>query len=270
MITPAEARYRIRFLEESAQRNTPVHRLSPLVLLTLTLVFSLCVISMDKYALSPLLPFALYPLYLLLTAEIPWKVLTLWLKSTLPLLIGLGFLNPFLDPQQVQLLPGVVLSAGWISFLSLLLKGILTVSTGLSLIAIAGLPRLGLALRRAGLPEVLVLQLVLMGRYITLLLEEGSRILEAWQLRSPGQKGLPPAVWGPLMGQWLMRTLDRAHRIYQAMKLRGFSGSFPQPPLQPLNRHDWHFMLLWLTYFLFCKAVNIPLFLGNLFTGGLS
>ncbi len=237
--------------------------------MTVTLVFIFCVISLDKYAFSALLPFALYPLYMTLVGEIPINVLGLWLKAALPLLIGLGLLNPFLDTREILLFSDFTVSAGWISYLSLLIKGILTTTAALSLIATTGLPRLGLAMRRLGFPEMLVLQLMLMGRYITLLLEEGSRILAAWHLRAPGQKGLSPTVWGPLMGQWLMRTLDRSHRIYQAMKLRGFTGQYPLAPLGSLTSRDWWFLLCWTVYFLINRAVNLPLWLGHLLTGGI-
>lgn len=270
MISPAEARNRIRFLDESAQKKTVLHTLNPFATMSVTLVFIFCVISLNKYAFSALLPFALYPLYMTLVGEIPLNVLRLWLKTTLPLLIGLGFLNPFLDSREILLFSEFTVSAGWISYLSLLLKGILTTAAALSLIATTGLPRLGVAMRRLGFPEILVLQLMLMGRYITLLLEEGSRILAAWHLRAPGQKGLSPAVWGPLMGQWLMRTLDRSHRIYQAMKLRGFTGQYPLAPLKPLNSKDWFFLLFWTVYFIINRAVNLPLWLGHLLTGGIS
>lgn len=270
MISPAEARNRIRFLDESAQKNTALHQLNPFSTLTVTLVFIFAVISLDKYALSALMPLSLFPLIMILAGEIPLKSLGHWLKAALPLLIGLGILNPFMDAAPIPVFYGFSISAGWISYMSLVLKGILTTSAALCLIATTGLPRLSLALRRLGFPEIMVLQLMLMGRYITLLLEEGTRILGAWHLRAPGQKGLPPHVWGPLMGQWLMRSLDRSHRIYQAMKLRGFAGQYPLAPLQPLNRKDFSFLAFWITYILINRAVNLPQWLGQLLTGGLS
>lgn len=270
MITPTEARDRIRFLEESAQKKTFFHELNPFAALAVTLFFTLCVISLGKYSLSALLPFALFPLYTAFMGELPANVLLLWLKASLPLLLGLGIVNPFLDKETFLFLGFFSVSAGWISFLTLLIKGLLTVSAALCLVAFTGLPRLSFALRRMGFPKVMVLQLLLMGRYTTLLLEEGSRILSAWRLRSNGQRGLLPDVWGPLMGQWLMRTLDRSRRIYQAMKLRGFSGEYPQPPIMPLSRKDLAYMFFWISYFLINRGVNLPQLIGHLLTGGLS
>lgn len=269
MMSPAEARNRIRFLDESAYGRTPLHRLNPFISLGVTLTFIAVVISLPKYALSALLPLALFPLYTVSAGNIPVRSLLLWLRAVLPLLLGLGLLNPFLDPDRLILWSQFSISAGWLSYLSLILKGMLTTTAALALIATTGLPRLALALRRVGIPQVLVLQLVLMGRYIALLLEEGSRIYSAWQLRAPGLRGLPPQVWGPLMGQWLMRTLDRAQRIYQAMKLRGFDGAYPAAPLLPLTRADFTYFFFWTAYLLLNRAVNMPQWLGRLLTGGL-
>ncbi len=267
---PGEAASRLRLLEELAQGHSPLSRRSPYALLPVTLLFILTVISFPTHAVSALLPLLLYPLYALHAAEVPGALIRQWLKAAMPLLLGLGVLNPFIDTAPVVLAGGFALAAGWLSFLSLLLKGGLTVTAGLCLVAAAGLPRLALALRRLGMPELIVLQLLLMSRYLSLLLEEGARIGAAWRLRSAGTGGLSPKVWGPLMGQWLLRSLDRSRRIYQAMRLRGFSGAYPLPAPPPMNAADWRFLLLWSLYFLTVRLINLPQLLGLLFTGGLA
>jgi len=267
---PGDATSRLRLLDELAQSDTVLGRRSPYALLALTLLFILTVISFPVYTVSALLPLLLYPLYALNAAEVPGLLVRQWLKGVMPLLLGLGVLNPFIDDAPVMLAGGFSLAAGWLSFLSLLLKGGLTITAGLCLVAACGLPRLALALRRFGVPELLVLQLLLMSRYLSLLLEEGSRIHAAWRLRSAGTGGLSPTVWGPLMGQWLLRSLDRSRRIYQAMRLRGFSGAYPLPPLTPMGTADWRFLILWSLFFLTVRLINLPQFLGLLLTGGLS
>lgn len=266
---PAEALDRIRFLDEAACKDTALSRRSPGVLLALTLLFILCVVSFPKYTLSGLVPLALYPLYALSAAEIPGPVVRLWLKAGYPLLLGLGILNPLLDPARVALPFQLSVSAGWLSLFSLLLKGTLTLTAGLALIGATGLPRLTGTLRRLGVPEPITLQLLLMGRYLSLLLEEGTRITSAWQLRSAGRKGLTPEVWGPLMGQWLLRSLDRSHRIYQAMKLRGFDGDFHEAAPAPVSGRDWRFLAFWASYFIINRLFNLSQLLGMLLTGGL-
>lgn len=61
-------------------------------------------------------------------------------------------------------------------------------------------------------------------RYISVLLAETQRVVQAYELRAPGQKGIHFKVWGSLMGQMLLRSMDRAEVIYESMCLRGFVG----------------------------------------------
>ena len=58
-------------LDRLARRDTPVHRIDPRAKLLTTLAFLVCVISFEKYELSALLPFALYPVVLMAAADLP-------------------------------------------------------------------------------------------------------------------------------------------------------------------------------------------------------
>lgn len=53
-----------------------------------------------------------------------------------------------------------------------------------------------------------------------------AEVVQAYELRAPGQKGIHFKVWGSLMGQMLLRSMDRAEVIYESMCLRGFDGVF--------------------------------------------
>lgn len=142
-----------------------------------------------------------------------------------PLVLGIGILNPVFD-HQVFAVGGLTLSMGWITFISVCLKCLLTVFAALLLIATTGMNNLAAALRMLRIPKLFVLQLLLTYRYISVLLEEVSLIWRAYSLRAPGQKGINWKVWGPLIGQLILRTFDRAQRVYQAMCLRGFTGEY--------------------------------------------
>ena len=74
---------------------------------------------------------------------------------------------------------------------------------------------------------MLTTTILLIYRYIVLLLQEGIRIATAYALRAPGQKGIQFRAWGSLLGQLLLRSLDRAQLVYESMQLRGFAGAFP-------------------------------------------
>ena len=121
---------------------------------------------------------------------------------------------------------GLIISRGWVTFLSILIKSCLSVGISLLLIATTGMDILAAALRMLKVPKIFVLQLLLTYRYISVLIEEVSRMMRAYTLRAPSQKGIHRSVWGSFVGQLILRTFDRAQRIYQSMALRGFKGEY--------------------------------------------
>jgi cobalt/nickel transport system permease protein len=69
-------------------------------------------------------------------------------------------------------------------------------------------------------------------------------------------------VFASMVGILLLRTLDRAGRVYRAMRARGFEGEIRM--LRPLSfspSKDGLFLLVWGGYFLTCRLVNLPEFL---------
>ena len=68
--------------------------------------------------------------------------------------------------------------------------------------------------------------ILLIDRYIYILGQEAERIMTAYKLRAPSQKGIHYKAWGPLVGQWLIRSMERAQIVYESMTLRGYQGEF--------------------------------------------
>lgn len=79
---------------------------------------------------------------------------------------------------------------GEISMVTLMIKGILTVIAIYILIITTTIDRVCMALRKIHIPEIIVMIIQLIYRYINVLLKETKRIVEAYSLRAPGQKGL--------------------------------------------------------------------------------
>ena len=82
------------------------------------------------------------------------------------------------------------------------------------------------ALQKLHVPGTFVTVLMLTYRYIIVLLKEMERMTDAYTLRAPGQKGLHYKVWGTMVGQLLLRSMDRAQTVYDSMRLRGYCGEF--------------------------------------------
>lgn len=261
--------YKMFILDELADKKTVVHRINPLVKLVVTLVYLFCVVSFDKYDISGLIPLFLYPVAVIALGDIPLKPLIAGLAISAPMVIGMGIFNPILDRSVVTSIQGVDITAGMISFMSLLIKCSLTVSAALLLLATTGINKIAAALQKLHVPRIFITQLLLTYRYISVLMGETARVYNAYKLRAPYQKEISKNVWGSLIGLLLLRTYDRAIRIYQAMKLRGFDNQYYGVSLAGLRKPDIIYLLLWSVFFVIAKYINIPILLGILMDNAL-
>lgn len=253
----------IHELDELALRRTLVNRLHPLAKLIATLIFLVTVLSFNKYALSGVLGMGIYPLFLYQLAD-----LSLWqgvkrFKTVAVLLLGLGLANVYFDMQIATQIFGISISGGWLSLCVLLLKGLWSFLAVCLLIATTGMEQICYALQLLHLPKVMVVVLLLTYRYLVLLLQEGSRISAAYTLRAPYSKGIEVRAWGTLLGQLLLRSVDRAQLVYESMSLRGFDGTF----YIQSTAHGYSAWLFVMLSFLFCLIFRLlPVFeiLGRL------
>jgi len=258
--------YKMFIMDELAERNTAIYRINPVIKLAVTLTYIALVLSYGKYDISGLIPLFFYPVIVLAAGDIPLKPILSGLAISAPLVIGAGIFNPFMDRDVVLVIQGIHISAGMLSFLSLLIKCCLTVSAAVLLLATTGINRIAAALHRLHIPQIFIIQLLLTYRYISVLMEEASRVNTAYALRAPCQKGISMHVWGSLVGQLLLRTYDRAARLYHAMKLRGFESRYYGVNLDRIRKADILYLLGWSTFFLVVKFINIPMLIGALMT----
>lgn len=260
--------YNMRLLEDLSCKDTFIHRLHPLVKLLTTVAYLTVVVSFGRYEISRLLTFVFYPVFIFALAEIPTVPIFKRILIIEPLIIGIGILNPIFDHQLVTFC-GVEFSRGWVILFSIIVKSGLTVTSALLLVATTGMDKLAEAMRMLKIPKIFVMQLLLTYRYITVMIEEVARALRAYSLRAPNQRGIHRSVWGPLTGQLLLRTFDRAQRIYQSMCLRGYTGEYNTGSQSRINLYDLLYLAIWCLFFIIIRIYNIPLIIGSLLTGGI-
>jgi cobalt/nickel transport system permease protein len=82
------------------------------------------------------------------------------------------------------------------------------------------------ALERLGCPDKLIFLLLVSARYVHLLLEEWQTLITAAKLRgfSPRAGVHSWRTLASLLGLLLVRSHERSRRVYEAMRLRGFTG----------------------------------------------
>jgi cobalt/nickel transport system permease protein len=254
-------------LDRLSLRDTAVHRLDPRAKVVATMLFVVAVVSFPRYEVLSLLPFFLFPVLMATLGDIPAGYVAKKVVAVSPFALFVGMFNPLFDPGTVAILPGVTVSAGWVSFASILLKFALTISAALLLIATTSFPGICRGLRRMGAPALFVSQLLFLYRYLFVLLEETVRVVRARDMRSFGGRGTGMRVFVRIVGTLFLRTVERAERIYGAMLARGFRGEVPSMGREALRIEDAAFVLASGSFFALCRLVPVPETIGRFVRG---
>jgi len=258
------AYYDLGRLDLLAEKDSPIHRLDPRAKVAATLVFIIYVVSFSRYEIARLLPFFLFPALMIGIADLPFGYLLRKLILVSPFVIFIGVFNPFLDREIMFQVGTFEVSGGWLSFISILLRFILTVGAALLLIATTGFPAICMALEKLGLPEILTVQLLMLYRYLFVLIEESIRIMRAYTLRSFSGKKPRYQVFKQLLGNLLLRTIDRAQRIHMAMLSRAFTGEIKTARQFSFGTPEIFYLAGCITLFTFIRFVNISALIGKL------
>ena len=249
--------YEIHEMDEMAEKKTKINQIHPLVKILLTIVYITCVVSFDKYDLLGLLPMIVYPWMVFNLADIKMKSCFKKLRVVLPMVCFVGLFNPFFDHTLIIKIGSLVITGGVISMLTLMIKGTYALMASFLLIATTGIERICYALKLLYVPSIIVTQILLVYRYSTLLMEEANAVFEAYSLRAPNEKGVKYKIWGSLIGQLLLRSIDRAMILYDSMLLRGFSGEYYYASSHKGTEMDCIYFFLWLIIILALRMVNI-------------
>lgn len=248
-------------LERLATKPSALSRLDPRAKLLATLGFIVTVVSFPRTSVAALLPLALFPVLLAALGNLPWRMIGRGVLLASPFAVMLGMFNPLLDQQTVLTVAGVPVSSGWLSFASILIRFALTVSAGLILVAGTSFAPLCAALARLGVPQVFTTQLLLLHRYALVLANEAAHMSLARELRANGRP-MRLAIYGPLLGHLLLRALQRAQRVHQAMLARGFDGRLQRTASGHWQRRDSFFLSACLLGFVLARQLDLAHLLG--------
>ena len=256
----------ITYLDTLSYQNTPVHRLDPRVKLIITLLFIGCVLSFNKYELSALIPFFIYLAAMVALGNLPVTYLLKKVLLAAPFAVFIGIFNPLLDRTILMHLGPIGISGGWVSFASIMIRFVLTVSAALILVASTGFNAVCMTLTKLGVPSAFAVQLLFLYRYIFVLTDEALRMARARSLRSFDGSGMGPRIFSYMIGQLLLRTIDRAHRIHLAMQCRGFDGEIRMVRPLKIRAQDIAFLICCVSLFILMYRYDIPQWMGYAIT----
>lgn len=233
-------------------------------LLGVTVIYLVTLLSVPLQRTDIIIWFAVYPIISSPLAHVAYERLFRNSLFVLPLLIFIGIFNPIYDRTIAFSVFGIAVSAGWISFISIVIRGLLATQALLLLILISGFNEICEAMRRMGCPGVIVTQLLMVYRYLSVLLQEALTMQRARMARSYGSSSFKASMWGAFIGQLLLRTIERSRRVNMAMKARGFNGSLSASTMSRWDTTDTVYCMIWIPVFFILRFIDIPTLLLSL------
>jgi cobalt/nickel transport system permease protein len=159
-------------------------------------------------------------------SETPYSMLLKRFLIALPFCFFAGITNVIFDRAPAFTIGAMTVSYGTVSLFTLLFKTYLCVTAVLLLVSVTPLAEITGAMRRLKIPGILVVMFEMTYRYAGVLFAEAYSMRTAYILRSAGKKGIAIRDMGGFVGQLLLRSVDRAGRVYNAMKCRGYALHF--------------------------------------------
>ena len=212
-------------MDDLGRLDSAVHRLDARAKILATGAFLVAVMSFPRHEVSALMPFLLFPAGMGLVAGLPAGYLLRKVAIASPFALMVGIANPFLDHSPAALVAGHVVTGGWLSFTSILVRFTLTVWAGLVLVATTGMHPLCAGLERLGMPRLFSTQILFLYRYLFVIAEEGHRLTRAARRR---RRRADQSVRSTR--SWSMRT----SRVRRA-RLRSRSRATTAPTARPIG-----------------------------------
>jgi len=222
------------FLDRYGDLDPPIHRLDARA--RILALGGALVVVVSEAGLRPVawLLYAALLLLIIAAARIPVGfVVRRWLMAS-PFILLAGALMlaaPLTAPSSAGPGAGVTLAGPRIALAaSVLLKATAAIVLLTLLTATGRFHRLLYGLRSLRVPGLLSTLLAFMYRYIYIMSDELQRTSRARASRTPGRirsGRMRATAWQA--GTVFVRGYDRSHRVYAAMRSRGFDGTFPQP-----------------------------------------
>jgi cobalt/nickel transport system permease protein len=206
-------------LERHSAGTGPLHRLDARIKLAAALVFIMILVATPIGSWRTLGSGGLVLVFVVGLAGIPPRELG---RRWLAFFVLVGFLTIMVAPAH----PARAQHGLWVVASTILIKNSLALLTMLVLAGTTPFYKLLAALRRLGVPRVLVATLQFMDRYRHVLFDELDRMATARRARTFDRHGsLAWSLLTGLIGMLFLRTFERAERVHGAMVARGWDGA---------------------------------------------
>lgn len=200
-----------------------------------TFVYLIALLSVPVLDLSRIIIFAAFPILGAELSGIGYREIALKSLYILPFAAIVGIANPLLHTTPLITASSVAVSAGWVEFASIALRGLLAAQAALLLCYAYGFTTICSAMGRIGIPAILIRPMLMMFRYLSVILEEVRIMRLSARSRGYGCSSFPIRVWASFVGQLFIRSIGRSEQIHRAMIARGYGGEI----VSPTHRGKW-------------------------------
>lgn len=252
----------LNYFEKTSDQRTVMTKLNPTSKVLVTILYLVILMSFPKYEILGTAGMVLYPSVLFAVEGISLKRVVKSTGPVIAVLLLFGCVNILIDRTMIS--AGILgtIPGGIASCITLSLKGTLAVTASFVLVATTKIDEICYGLQRIRVPKVICIQILLMFRYLSVILNEAEAMNEAYHLRAPGQRGINKKAWGSFLGQLLIRSLEKAEIIYESMMLRGFKGEFKTGTRQKMKKNEIAYFLFWLGVFLVLRTISFAEWIG--------
>ncbi|MFZ5452867.1 MAG: cobalt ECF transporter T component CbiQ [Thermodesulfobacteriota bacterium] len=232
--------------EPFSEGTSPAHRLDPRGKVVVAALFAVLIAVAQTY-LVVVAGLAL-ALICLALARLPWKKVFARLLMVNTFIFFLWLVLPLTYPGEAvwRLGPLAVTREGLLYTGLITLKSNAIIIALIALIATVPVVTLGQALHDLRLPDKLCHLLLFTYRYLYVFELEFQRLVQAMKIRGfkPGTNLHTYRSYAYLAAMLLVRSYDRADRVFQAMLCRGFRGTFYSLRTFSWQRQDGVFLAL--------------------------
>lgn len=243
-------------IDKFANEDSLIHRLDSRAKLIVVVAFSVLVIMVAPYSISPLAWYAVGPFALLILGRVPLGFAFKQIATVSPFILVLAVSCIFFDKEMLEVSFGPwkgQMAGGLVRFFSVIFKFILTMAALIGLVSTTRFNDLLVGMEKLGVPKILVVQLGFLYRYIFLLIDKVGRMLRARSARRLENLGLRHElkVVGSMIGSLLVNSMDMAVRTSIAMEGRGFNGHVRTLSTLKITKWDVTFIAIAAVYMFF-------------------
>jgi cobalt/nickel transport system permease protein len=219
------------YLDKYADGDSFFHHLDSRVKFLAAVVYTVLVLSLPKDHPAVVVCYAVAPFAVLVWAGIPlWFVLRRILMVS-PFVLVLALSCPLYDKTPWPVVFGKMsffLTGGWLRCFTILAKFVVTMLTLFALVGTTRFADLLAGLQWMRFPDVLVMQLGFLYRYLFVLVDQVHHILLARSARKFHSLGFRREIKiaAAMTGSLFIRSIETSQRIHIAMQARGFTGAF--------------------------------------------